>query len=394
LRNQLTAVKGDLQVLLTAGQKQDFIERGFSRRHFGRIAALVGAGVSSIPMFSEQAYAQLSKVKGMPADAVKINANENPLGPSNEAAEAMHNVIKMGGRYTYELTDEFQETLAAQSGVPAEYVLPYPGSSMPLHQSALGFTSPTKSWVTAEPGYESGANAAKFIGAKVIRVPLTKTYAHDVKAMAAADPNAGAIYVCNPNNPTGTLTPTEDITWLANNLPKGAVLVIDEAYIHISGAPMRTDLVAAGKDVIILRTFSKIYGMAGLRAGAAIGRPDLLKKISPWSSGALPITGMAGATASLKAKDLVPVRRKIIGDVRNDVFAFMDKGGYKYIPSVSNKFMIDVGRPSADFTAALQKEKVYIANRWPVWPTHVRVSIGTQEEMDKFKVAFTKVMHA
>jgi histidinol-phosphate aminotransferase len=381
-------------VTLTAGQKQDFIERGFSRRHFGRIAALVGAGMSSIPMFTEQAYAQLSKVKGMPPDAVKINANENPLGPGPEAVEAIHNVVKMGGRYTYELTDEFQETLAAQSGVPMDYVLPFAGSSLPLHTSAFAFASPTKPWVTGEPGYESGANAAKFIGAKVIRVPLTKTYAHDVKAMAAADPNAGVLYVCNPNNPTGTLTPDADITWLANNLPKGAVLVLDEAYIHISGAPMRTDLVAAGKDIVILRTFSKIYGMAGLRAGAAIGRPDLLKKISSWSSGALPITGMAGATASLKSKDLVPVRRKIIGDVRNNVFAFMDKGGYKYIPSLSNKFMVDVGRPSGEFTLALQNEKVYIANRWPVWPTHVRVSIGTQEEMDKFKVAFTKVMNS
>jgi histidinol-phosphate/aromatic aminotransferase/cobyric acid decarboxylase-like protein len=381
-------------VTLTAGHKQNLIERGFSRRHFGRIAAIVSAGMTSVPMFTEQAYAQLSKVKGMPPDAVKINANENPLGPGPEAVEAIHNVVKMGGRYTYELTDEFQETLAAQSGVPADHVLPYAGSSLPLHTSAFAFASPTKSWVTGEPGYESGANAAKFIGAKVIRVPLTKTYAHDVRAMAAADPNAGVLYLCNPNNPTGTLTPSEDISWLADNLPKGAVLVLDEAYIHIAGAPMRTDLVAAGKDVVILRTFSKIYGMAGLRAGAAIGRPDLLKKINSWSSGALPITGMAGATASLKSPDLVPVRRKIIGDVRNNVFAFMDKGGYKYIPSVSNKFMIDVGRPSGEFTAALQKEKVYIANRWPVWPTHVRVSIGTQEEMDKFKVAFTKVMNS
>src|SRR5262249_43027026 len=159
--------------------------------------------------------------------------------------DAIHGVVKMGGRYSYELTDEFVETLAAQSGVPADHILPYPGSSMPLHQAALGFTSPTKSWVTAEPGYESGSNAAKFIGAKVVRVPLTKTYGHDVKAMATIDPNAGAIYVCNPNNPTGTLTPNDDITWLANNLPKGAVLVLDEAYIHIAGAPMRTDLVAA-----------------------------------------------------------------------------------------------------------------------------------------------------
>ena len=380
-------------MILSKEQKQDFIERGFSRRHFGRIAAIVSAGMASIPMSTEMAYAQLSKVKGMPADAVKINANENPLGPSAEAAEAIHNVVKLGGRYTYELTDEFQETLAKQSGVSPDSVLPFAGSSLPLHTAAFAFTSPTKPWVTGEPGYESGANAAKFIGSKVIRVPLVKgTYAHDVKAMVAADANAGVLYICNPNNPTGTLTPDADITWVANNLPKGAVLVLDEAYTHISGAPLRTDLVAAGKDVVILRTFSKIYGMAGLRAGAAIGRPDLLKKISSWSSGALPITGMAGATASLKAADLVPTRRKIIGDTRADVLAWLDKGGFEHTPSVSNHFMVNVNHSGAEFTAALQKEKVYIANRWPVWPTWVRVSVGTPEEMEKFKAAFKKTM--
>ena len=94
---------------LTAEHKQDLIERGFSRRHFGRIAAIVSAGMTAVPMFTEQAYAQLSKVKGMPPDAVKINANENPLGPGPEAVEAIHNVVKMGGRYTYELTDEFRK---------------------------------------------------------------------------------------------------------------------------------------------------------------------------------------------------------------------------------------------------------------------------------------------
>ena len=135
----------------------------------------------------------------------------------------------------------------------------------------LAFTSPSKPFVTADPGYEAGERAAKFIGAKVIRVPLTKSYAHDVKAMAAANPNAGLIYICNPNNPTGTLTPREDIEWLLENKPKGSILLLDEAYIHIAGAPMCSDLVAKDKDIIILRTFSKIYGMAGLRAGAALG---------------------------------------------------------------------------------------------------------------------------
>ena len=377
---------------LNIEEKKELLKRGFSRRSFGRFATVITAG-AALPFYNESAMAQLSMIKGpMPADAVKINANENPLGPCPEAADAMYGVIQKGGRYLYEETFGFQETLAGQEGLKPSYVQPFAGSSAPLHQAVLAFTSPTKSFVTGDPGYEAGERAAKFIGSKVIRVPLTKTFAHDVVAMAKADPNAGLIYLCNPNNPTGTLTPRADIEYLLANKPAGSILLIDEAYIHLSGAPMASDLVAADKDVIILRTFSKLYGMAGLRAGAALGRPDLLSKIMPYSAGALPVTGMIGANASLKVKDLVPKRRKIIADVREDVFAFMVKHNFKFVPSVSNKFMVDVGRPGGEVIEALRKEKIYIGRVWPSWPTYVRVSIGTQDEMNKFKSAFLTVM--
>jgi histidinol-phosphate aminotransferase len=381
-----------MQTMLQPDQKRDLLERGFTRRSLGRIAAMVTAGVA-LPFYNEPALAQLSAIRGpMPPDAVKINANENPLGPCPEAAAAIHAIVQKGGRYLYEETFSFQETLAEQEGVKPTYVQPFAGSSAPLHQAVLAFTSPSKPFVTADPGYEAGERAAKFIGSEVIRVPLTKSFAHDVKGMAAASPNAGILYVCNPNNPSGTLTPRSDIEWLLENKPKGSVLLLDEAYIHIAGAPVCSDLVAKDKDIIILRTFSKIYGMAGLRAGAAIGRPDLLQKLTSYSSGALPVTGVAGATASLKSKTLVPERRKIIGDVRSDVLAFLDKHNFKYVPSVSNKFMVDVGRPGRQIIDALVKEKIYIGRVWPSWPTYVRVSVGTQEEMNKFKTAFLKVM--
>jgi histidinol-phosphate aminotransferase len=381
-----------MPVCLNTEVKRDLLERGFSRRNFGRIAAMITAG-ATLPFYNEPAMAQLSAIRGpMPADAVKINANENPLGPCAEAAAAIHAIVPNGGRYLYEETFGMQEILAEQEGVKANYVQPYAGSSAPLHQAVLAFTSPTKPFVTADPGYEAGERAARFIGAKVISVPLTKSYAHDVKAMAAASPDTGLIYVCNPNNPTGTVTPRADIEWLLENKPKGSILLLDEAYIHIAGAPMCSDLVAKDKDIIILRTFSKIYGMAGLRAGAAIARPDLLQKIAPYSAGALPVTGMAAATASLKSKKVVPERRKIIGDVRADVLGFLDKHNFKYVPSVSNKFMVDVKRPGGEIVEAMRKEKIYIGRVWPSWPTYVRVSIGTQDEMNKFKTAFLKVM--
>jgi histidinol-phosphate/aromatic aminotransferase/cobyric acid decarboxylase-like protein len=351
---------------------------------------MIAAG-SSLPFYSESALAQLSQVKGAPPDAVMINANENPLGPCAEAAEAIHNVVGKGGRYMYGEADSLAEILAEQEGLKANYVQAFAGSSAPLHQAVLAFASPSKPFVMGNPGYEAGEKAAQFIGAKVVKVPLTKDYRHDVKAMAGVA-NAGLIYVSSPNNPTGTLTPKEEIEWLVANKSDGSVVMIDEAYTHIAGTPFNSDLVAADKDVIILRTFSKIYGMAGLRAGAALARPDLLEKIAPYSAGGMPVAAMVGAQASLKAKNVVPQRRKIIQDVREDVLAFLDKHRFSYVPSVSNKFMVDVKRPGNDVVLALRKEKVYIGRVWEIWPTHVRVSVGTPEEMSKFKTAFLKVM--
>jgi histidinol-phosphate aminotransferase len=378
--------------ILSSEETRDFLKRGFSRRNFGRIATMLTAG-ATLPFYNEPALAQLSRVKGtIPPDAVLINANENPMGPCPEAAEAMRNMVQKGGRYMYALTDELAQTLAQVEGVKPDYVRPFAGSSAPLHQAVLAYCSPQKSYVCGDPGYEAGGRAAEFIGAKAINVPLTKDYAHDVKAMAAADSNAGLIYLCNPNNPTGTLTSREDMEWLLANKPAGSILMVDEAYIHIAdGASSMVDLAAKDKEIIILRTFSKLYGMAGLRAGAAIGRPDLLKKIMPYSAGALPVTAMIGATTSLKVKTLVAERRKIIRDIREDTLSFLDQQRVHYVPSVSNKFMMDVKRPGREFIALMEKEKVYVGRVWPSWPTYVRVTVGSRDDMAKFKAAYLKV---
>ena len=243
-----------------------------------------------------------------------------------------------------------------------------------------------------DPGYEEGSRAAEVIGSKVIRVPLRKDYSHDVKAMLAADPKAGVYYICNPNNPTGTLTSKEDIEYLLANKPKDSILLLDEAYIHFSDAPLSSYLVAQEKDVIVLRTFTKAYGMAGIRAGLAIGKPDLLEQMSPFGAGMLPITGIAAATASLKVKTLVAERRKINASVRENVFNFLEQKKFTYVPSVRNKFMLYAGKPGGEVAKAMAKEKIFIGRVWPAWPDHVRVSIGTQDEMDKFKTALVKVM--
>ena len=260
--------------------RQDLMRRGFSRRDFGRLAAFLTAG-AALPFYNEATLAQgLSAVPNLPPDAVKINANENPMGPCPEAAEAIHKVVSQGGRYLYEETFEFVEDAGRRRRRVPEHVMPFAGSSDPLHRAVLAFTGPEKSFVVADPGYEAGERAAAFVGAKTIKVPLRKDYAHDVHAMAQADPNAGLDLRLQSQQPDRLDHPKEDIEYLVANKPKDAIVLLDEAYIHLSKtAEPGSPLVAADKDVIILRTFSKLYGMAGLRAGAALGRPDLLAKM-------------------------------------------------------------------------------------------------------------------
>jgi histidinol-phosphate aminotransferase len=173
------------------------------------------------------------------------------------------------------------------------------------------------------------------------------------------------------------------------------VVLVDEAYIHFTDAPSCLDLVKAGKDVIVLRTFSKAYGMAGIRCGFVIARPDLLEKIMSrggWNF--MPITAVVAATASLRDSALVAERRRINTSVRQQTFQWLDRNGFTYIASESNCFMVDTRRPGQQVRDAMAKENVMIGRIWPIMPTWVRITVGTQPEMEKFQAAFQKVMKA
>lgn len=367
---------------------------GISRRSFLRYSAAASV-IASIPILTESdlAYAQHHRMaKPIPADAVRINANENPLGPCSGACATISSLIPEGGRYDFSLTEKLVTTFSTMEGLKPEYVMAYAGSSPALHYSVLAFTSKDKPYVTADPGYEAGMYAAKLNGAKILKVPLTKDYAHDVKAMVAADPNAGVLYICNPNNPTGTITSKEDIEYAVANKPKGSILLIDEAYIHFSDASRSLDLVKADKDVIVLRTFSKLYGMAGMRCGFAIGRPDLLEKLQTYGMNSLPIMAVAAANTSLQQPDLIAERKKINADIRQETFEWLTASNYKFTHSQSNCFMLDTGRPGKEVLAAMEKKNVYIGRVWPAWPTYVRITVGTRSDMAKFQTAYKEVM--
>ncbi len=385
--------------------QESLLERGYSRRQVARLA--LGAS-AAVPFFNEFAMAQQAQQgqtrrrggggqRNFDPDVVRITSNENPMGPTKEGIEAMAQVGPLGWRYDPQGENlEFQGLLESTENVKSGYVNGYPGSSVPLANSVAAFCSPTKPWVMGSPGYGSGSG--RFIGNKVIQVPLRKDYSHDVEAMIKADPNAGAYYICNPNNPTGTLTSKKDFEYILANKPKDAVLVIDEAYVHFAGQDVySTDFVRQDKDVVVLRTFSKIYGMAGLRAGALYGRPDLLAKVAEFGRGGhLPVTATACAAASMKVLPAMLKERTAINKTNRDLaFEHMEKLGVSYIPLTSNFFMITVkGMTAAQVGTAMAAKKVMLAgaNRWPEWPNQIRVTVGTFEEMGKFNAALSEVV--
>jgi histidinol-phosphate aminotransferase len=384
--------------------------QGVSRRSFMRILGAASAAATSFPALAALQQPAAPAAGTQPAkrggtrgmqlspDTVIISSNENPLGPAQSALTAICSTASLGGRYHF---DEYVKTIAVfneQYGLKKDYSALYPGSSGPLDLALMSNIGPDRPLVYGDPSYEQGPRAADAMKASKYPVPLTATYAHDVKAMLKAHPSPGAYYIVNPNNPTGTMTPKADIVWLVNNKPKGSVVIIDEAYHHFSDDESCIDLVAQDKDVIVMRTFSKIYGMAGIRAGLAVARPDLIERFNnvggpSQSLASVSITSAAAARASLQDKGLVPLRKKINSDIRSETLEFLTKHGYKIVPgSQGNMFMVDVKRPGREFQMAMLKENVAVGRTWSAMPNYVRVTVGTKDEMEKFQTAFVKCM--
>lgn len=380
----------------TKAFEQDLIDRGYSRRQMGKVAALLSAGAAALRVTGAMAQQAAKPVEG----AVRIGANECWTGPFPVAAEAAFKLVREGNRY--EPDDEHAKlfaAVAAVEGIPAEHITAWPGSSDPLSRVAVAYASPTRGIVTGNPAYEAIWRTGDWLGAKVTKVPLTKDYAHDVKAMLAADPNAGVYYICSPNNPTGTMTPLADIQWLADNKPKDAILVVDEAYIHWFDGPNAAKLAATRDDVLILRTFSKLFGMAGMRLGLTFASPAIMQKMMRYDGGQvtamLPMTAVACGTVSVAQADLIKARRAEMVANREMAIAHLKKKGIKVIPgSQANMFMVDWGKPAKDMQAAILAQKVQIGRNWPIWPNVSRVSVGSTEEMKAFCDAVDKVWKA
>ena len=376
--------------------EQDLADRGYSRRQMAKVAALLGAAAATVRVGSVEAQQAAKAVAG----AVRIGANECWTGPFPVAAEAAYKLVNEGNRYEPDNEHEkLFRAVASVEGIPAERIVAWPGSSDPLSRVAVAYASPSRGIVTANPTYEAIWRTGDWLGAKVTKVPLTSDYRHDVKAMLAADPKAGVYYICSPNNPTGTVTPIADIEWLANNKPKDAILVVDEAYIHWVDGPNAAKLAATRDDVLILRTFSKLFGMAGMRLGLTFASPALMEKMMRYDggqvSGMLPMTAVACGTASITEADLIKQRRAEMVAAREKSVSHLKAKGIKVIPgSQANMFMVDWGKPAKGMMDALLAQNVQIGRSWPIWPNVSRISVGSMSEMEAFNAAIDKVWTA
>ncbi|MGY2399571.1 pyoverdine biosynthesis transaminase PtaA [Pseudomonas sp. SDO5271_S396] len=322
-------------------------------------------------------------------DKVRLNYNESPYGPSATAREAMQRGIATAGLYPYGHMYALAAQFARLQGIDEDQVAVFSGSMAALRYAVLAFTSQTRGLVMGTPSYEVPRQAAEAWKAPVQEVNLTAEHAHDVPAMLAADPQAGMLYLCNPNNPTGTLTPTEALREALANKPKGSVLVVDEAYIDFSDAPSCVSWVKAHDDLLVLRTFSKIYGMAGARVGLAIGHPALLERLAVFGGDNVPAgPSLLAARASLDDVKLLPQRKALNAKARDETIAWLQARGFTCTRSHSNCFMIDVKRPAEEVIEQLAAQGVLVGRVWKNWPQWVRVTVGSAQQMQRFREVF------
>ena len=383
--------------VMTEEAEDDLLDRGYSRRQLVRIAAVFGVGAVAAASFGRPAWASAGIPDPAPNAKVRIGSNECWTGPMAPGAAAAATIIGSSNRYApHDERGDFIKAVMQVESVPYDHVAPWPGSSDPLSRAVVTFCSPTRGLVTADPTFELAGKTAEWLGAPVKRVPLKPDFTHDVKAMVAADPNAALYYVCTPNNPTGTVTPLADIEWLLANKPPGSLVLIDEAYTHFAGVPTASYMAAADKDVIVMRTFSKIFGMAGMRMGYVMAKPDIIAKMMRYDggmqSGALPMPSLACATASLTAADLILARRKEMQEAREMTLEHLKGRNLTVIPSDANMFMIDwKTKPAPAMQAAFRTQSVEIGRSWPIWPNVSRVTVGSMDEMVAFCDAIDKV---
>ena len=331
---------------------------------------------------------------------VKLSSNENNWGPPQSVMTAMNNAWKYVGRYGYP-DGNIVEAIAEHDGVKPENILLGAGSGEILDVVGTTFLLGDKKVIGVDPSYGSVYQHATAIKADAIKLPLTASYRQDMGALIeATNRNArdvGFVYLCNPNNPTGVVVTAKEVKQLLDGIPRDMPVLIDEAYHHYVDDPAygtSIPYVKEGRPVIVARTFSKIVGLAAMRLGYAIAPREIVQRMQPYSMGSINVLVKHGAAAALQdpaAQD--KVKRMTIQN-RKATTAALSAYGYDVIPSETNFIMVGIGREIQPVIGEFRDKGILVGRPFPPMTQHMRVSIGTEEDMSRFVTAFKQIFPA
>jgi len=357
--------------------------------------ALTGHAASA---FSSEGWTEreigLSAVEPLKA---RLYANENPFGPSDKAKKAIVDILPLGYQYPMRSMGDLVSKIADFEKVKQENIMMASGSSPLLMAAALAYYKPGCNVVTGDPSYADLPSKAQRIGAKWVKVPLTPEYKLDLDAMEkAVDDNTVLVYIVNPNNPTATVVDADKLRAFVGRVSKKVTVFVDEAYIDYLPDPQGTTLIPmvnSGTNIIVARTFSKLYGFAGLRLGYVVTQPDIIKKLGLYTEASMSIstTTLQAAIASYQDREFLDGALKKTVASKEYLYEVLKKEGYTYVPSSTNFVLFPIKMDGKQFADEMMKRSVGV-RFWKVGTqNYCRISIGRLDEMEAFAAAFKEI---
>ncbi|HEY6505722.1 MAG TPA: histidinol-phosphate transaminase [Chitinophagaceae bacterium] len=362
------------------------------RRQALRQSALaVAAFAFSRDSFSRDAERIINTYGGPPANFIKLSSNENPHGPSPAARKAMMDAVNGSNRYPWEVTTQLREKIASLYGLTKEHVVMGAGSSELLGLVSVMAALQKGNAVAPDPTFRLWMPAARKFGLPIKLVPLTSGKITDLQRMKdSMDANTKMVYICNPGNPTGTIIPAGELETFIKDIAPKCIVLLDEAYTEFSDEPSMAKWVNDYPNLVVAKTFSKIYGMAGARAGFALAHPQTIKQLSdlqPWSNAGTSAVSLAGAMASLQDQEFVSFCKKENQKARSVFYSALEKAGMPYINSHTSFVYFDSSPYNKDVTALLESKQIIGARSFETGSKWLRLSVGTVEEMQQVATA-------
>lgn len=370
------------------------------RRAWLRTAGLTGAfsmlgGLSAVQAKDEAMAPMAAKAKSTTDAIARLSSNENPMGPSDKARQAMVEAFEWGCRYPYGYSYELAEMIAKKHGVTKDHIVLGSGSSEGLKCTALAFGLHGAEVISAAPTYLSLLAYAEQFGAHINMVPLDDKLVHDLEAMGGRITNqTGLIFICNPNNPTGTILPAQKLKDFCRDVSSRVNVFVDEAYFEYIEQPYPSmiELVKEEKNVIVSRTFSKVYGLAGIRMGYLVARPDIAARIRKNRMSMLNVMAINAAKAVLEDEAFYKASLAHNNKAKQLIYSTLDDLKLRYVPSSTNFVFFHTGREISEVIPAMLEHKVRVGRPFPPLTDWCRISTGSMEDVKLFVKGLRKMM--